>query len=242
MNRRERRASLRQARSPLTVRVSAPSPYPEDADHVYAAAMSHYRQRDFVAAQQLCREVLARTPDHVGSLVLLADMVQQDGRNKQALKLLGQALALDPDNATAHDNIAIAYQALGRRDDAITHFTQAVMLGLVGAESLIANSAAVAAPLQRLAQSWPGALSLTDLLGAQGVARLADEALLMALLQLQPVHDVALEKLLAAIRRGLLQRAVENDRSDSLSPCRSNASSMSMSSLSAAASARNCKR
>jgi tetratricopeptide (TPR) repeat protein len=191
---------------------SAPQPNLTIED-IYAAALSHYRHRDLVAAQRLCRDILTRASGHVGSLVLLGDMVQQEGRNKQAVKLLGQALALDPGNAAAHDNIAIAYQALGRRADAVAHFTQALMLGLGDAENLVKHSAPVAAPLQRLTASWPNQMRLADLLGGEGAEPLANEALLMALLQLRPVHDTALERLLTAIRRGLLQCAAETDDS-----------------------------
>jgi SAM-dependent methyltransferase/tetratricopeptide (TPR) repeat protein len=211
MSRLERRARLSRTGRPAHSGAPNASPSSTRIDDIYATALAHYRRREFVPAQRLCRDILDRAPDHVGSLVLLGDMVQQDGRNKQAVKLLGQALALDPNNAAAHDNIAIAFQALGRRGDAIAHFTQALMLGLGDAESLVANSAAVVAPLQRLAPGRPGALRLADLLGAEGAAHLADEALLMALLQFRPVHDIALEQLLTAIRRGLLQSAIEND-------------------------------
>jgi tetratricopeptide (TPR) repeat protein len=118
---------------------------------IYAKATAHYQRREFPPAENLCRTILARDPRHLGGLVLLADLVQQSGRNKLAVKMLKQALALDCSDAAAHDTIAIAYQALGRRDDAVRHFAQAVALGLGGAEMLIKQSAAVAAPLKRLA-------------------------------------------------------------------------------------------
>jgi predicted Zn-dependent protease len=120
-------------------------------DEVYATATTHYRHREFVPAEHLCRAILARDPDHLPSLVLLADLMQQSGRNKLAVKTLKQALALDCSNAAAHDTIAIAYQALGRRADAVRHFAQAMALGLGGAEMLVKQSTAVAAPLKRLA-------------------------------------------------------------------------------------------
>jgi 2-polyprenyl-3-methyl-5-hydroxy-6-metoxy-1,4-benzoquinol methylase len=164
-------------------------------------------------AQSLCRDILARDPHHVRGLVMLGDMVQQDGHNKQAVKLLGQALALEPGNAAAHDNIAIAYQALGRRDDAVAHFTQALLLGLGDAENLVKHSAVVTASLHRLAAAWPRSLRLAELCGDQGAAPLADEALLLALLRSRPVHDIELERLLTAIRRGMLQHAAERDDS-----------------------------
>jgi 2-polyprenyl-3-methyl-5-hydroxy-6-metoxy-1,4-benzoquinol methylase len=211
MNRRERRASLSRAALLLPPGMQAPLPPSSSIADVYATAMSHYRRREFVAAQRLCREILVRAPNHVGSLVLLGDMAQQDGRNKQAVKLLAQALTIDSGNVAAHDTIAIAYQALDRRDEAVAHFTQALMLGLGDAETLITHSPAVAAALQRLAGSEFGQLPLAELLGADGASHLAGEALLMALLQNRPVHDLALEQLLTAIRRGLLQCAAERD-------------------------------
>jgi Tfp pilus assembly protein PilF len=130
------------------------SKYPSPAssiEEIYAAATTHYRHREFVPAEHLCRAILTRDPDHLRSLVLLADLMQQSDRNKLAVKMLNQALVLDCSDAAAHDTIAIAYQALGRRDDAIRHFAQAVALGLGDAETLIKQSAAVAAPLKRLA-------------------------------------------------------------------------------------------
>ena len=174
--------------------------------------MAYYRRGELAAAQSLCRNILARDPDHVGSLVLLGDLAQQDGRNKQAVKLLTQALALDPCNPAAHDNLAIAHQALGRRDDAVAHFAQALMLGLGDAENLIKHSATLAALLQRLTSAWPRILPLTELLGDAGAGPLGRDALLLALLQLRPVHDLELERLLTSIRRGLLQDSVDDDQ------------------------------
>src|ERR1700757_3106300 len=114
MNRKARRAAAKQA-------ATSPSPAAADsaveaakADDIYAEAISHYRKGEFVQAENLCRLALSRDSHHVRSLVLLGDVVQQGGRNKLAVKLLNQALELDHTDAAAHDNIAIAYQALGR--------------------------------------------------------------------------------------------------------------------------------
>src|SRR5262249_40200665 len=122
MNRKARRASAKQARmAPDATAFSDPLQVAK-IDDVYAAAMVHFRKGEFVQAENLCRLALGRDPNHLRSLVLLGDIVQQGGRNKLAVKLLGQALALDRCDAAAHDTIAIAYQALGRRDEAMAHF------------------------------------------------------------------------------------------------------------------------
>jgi 2-polyprenyl-3-methyl-5-hydroxy-6-metoxy-1,4-benzoquinol methylase len=96
-------------------------------------------------------------------------------------------------------------------DEAVAHFTHAVALGLRDPEMLVKQSAAVAAALKRLADAWPRQLPLADLLGAQGAGAMARDAMLIALLQSKVLHDLELERLLGAIRRGLLQSAIEGD-------------------------------
>ena len=212
MNRKARRAAAKQAGFPLPP-AAADSPFQAaKAEDIYAAAISHYRKGEFVQAENLCRLALNRDARHLRSLVLLGDVVQQGGRNKLAVKLLNQALELDRTDAAAHDNIAIAYQALGRRDEAVAHFTHAMALGLRDPEILVKQSAAVTAPLRRLADAWPRQLRLAELLGADGAGAMAREAMLLALLQSKVVHDPELERLLTAIRHGLLQHAIEADR------------------------------
>ena len=209
MNRRMRRANLKAVGHVRPSVVAASLPQSARVEDLYAAAMAHYGRTEFAPAQALCRAALQRRPDHVRSLVLLGDMAQQEGRNRSALKLLGQALAVDAADAAAHDTIALAYQALGRRADAVEHYTLALALGLSDAASLIKQGAAVATALRRLAAAWPKQLPLGELLGLHGASALAAEPLLLALLQSQAVFDVELERLFTAIRRGLLQCAIE---------------------------------
>ena len=212
MNRKARRAAAKQAEFALSPAVADRPFEAAKADDIYAPAISHYRKGEFVQAENLCRLALSREPRHLRSLVLLGDVVQQGGRNKLAVKLLSQALELDRTDAAGHDNIAIAYQALGRMNEAVAHFTHAMALGLRDPEILVKQSAAVTAPLKRLADAWPRQLPLAELLGAKGASAMAREAMLLALLQSKVVHDLELERLLTAIRRGLLQHAIEADR------------------------------
>jgi 2-polyprenyl-3-methyl-5-hydroxy-6-metoxy-1,4-benzoquinol methylase len=97
-------------------------------------------------------------------------------------------------------------------DEAVAHFTHAMALGLRDPEILVKQSAAVTAPLRRLADAWPRQARLAELLGAQGAVVMARDAMVLALLQSKVVHDLELERLLTAIRRGLLQHAIERDR------------------------------
>jgi 2-polyprenyl-3-methyl-5-hydroxy-6-metoxy-1,4-benzoquinol methylase/Flp pilus assembly protein TadD len=210
MNRKARRVAAKRAATALPPAGTDSRFQAAKADDIYAAAISHYRKGEFVQAENLCRLALGREPRHLRSLVLLGDIVQQGGRNKLAVKLLSQALELDRTDAAAHDNIAIAYQALGRMAEAVAHFTHAMALGLRDPEILVKQSAAVTAPLKRLADAWPRQVRLAELLGAQGAGAMAKEAMLLALLQSRVAHDFELERLLTAIRRGLLQHAIED--------------------------------
>lgn len=182
----------------------------EAADEIYAKAISHYRGGELIQAEKLCRLAVARNPRHVRSLVLLGDVVQRSGRNKLAVRLLSEALELDCADAVAHDTIAIAYQALGRRPEAVRHFTAAIALGLRDVEMLVARSDAVAAALKRLADAWPRQLPLAELLGRAGAAPFAADAMLIALLQSRIIHDLELERLFTAMRRGLLDQAANS--------------------------------
>ncbi len=46
-------------------------------------------------------------------------------RPEEAIPAYRQALALDPDFADAHYNVALLFEARGRRSEAITHFRAA---------------------------------------------------------------------------------------------------------------------
>lgn len=208
MGRRERRAHARSVRQGYSWKGSAHGT--DNIDDLVATATKCYRDRDFVSARNACRAILARNSEHLRSLVLLGDMAQQEGRNNQAIKFLDKALTLDHRDVAAHDNIAMAYQALGRRSEAIQHFVQAIAFGLSDPELLVKQSAAVAVPLKRCLDAWPRRLHLSELCDAQGLAPIAKQALLLALMQSRPIFDVGLEQLFTQLRRNLLRLATEN--------------------------------
>src|ERR1700690_3879305 len=126
MNRKERRASVKRDAPSASHAPSGSLPHAVAIEDQFAVAMAHYRSGDLALAQNTCRAVLKRDSKHIRCLVLLGDIAQQDGRNNLAVKLLGQALAQDNTNAAAHDNIAMAYEALGHQDLAIQHFSLAL--------------------------------------------------------------------------------------------------------------------
>src|SRR3954470_10639257 len=123
--------------------------------------------------------------------IALAATHQAQGQPREAVKLLKQVLAREPNNAAVHDNIAIAYQTLGRRDDAVRHFRQAFSFGLYGVRGgnvLMSQSPTLISALGRFARAYPRQLPLAELLGAGNAV--ADDARLLALLQSEIARDV----------------------------------------------------
>jgi tetratricopeptide (TPR) repeat protein/SAM-dependent methyltransferase len=77
------------------------------------------------------------------------------------------------------------------------------------ATALIEQNPAVAAAIERSERAWPQGLLLHDLFGAVGVAPLACDNLLHALLQATFVRSGRFERFLTNVRYGLLQLALE---------------------------------
>jgi Tfp pilus assembly protein PilF len=115
--------------------------------------MLHYESGELAQAQQYCRQVLAREPNHVAGLTLLGTIARETGRNNAAFRLYAKALAADPRNPRSHYNLALAYEALGNRDEAVRHFTSAIALGFDNPATLAKRSPAIAACLSHLAKT-----------------------------------------------------------------------------------------
>jgi 2-polyprenyl-3-methyl-5-hydroxy-6-metoxy-1,4-benzoquinol methylase len=208
MNRQERRA----ARSGHAAsRSAAPAARDADIDGLFAAAVRHDRAGEPAQAQQLCRAILAKNPNHLASLVLSGSLAQQAGRNRAAVKTLRKALDIDDGDARVHDTIAMAYQALGQRDEAVRHFSRAIAGGLSGVEELIKRSPAIGACLMRLRGAGVRRMTLGELSGDDGLGAIAEDALLLGLLRTRPVCDLELERFFTALRFALLQRACEEN-------------------------------
>lgn len=150
----------------------------------------------------------------IQELVGQAAMYQRGGHHRDAVRILKEVLAREPIHPAAHDCIAMAYQALGRIDDAVRHFREAIALGLLDVEALVKQSPAVMAALGRLIFAWPRPVPLVELIGAGGAGSLGADPLLLALLQTRAICDIELERLLTTIRRVLLQEALSGQVTD----------------------------
>jgi protein O-GlcNAc transferase len=87
-----------------------------------------YAQRQWSAAEPICRDILDRQPDHPGALTLLGIMMAQTGRAPEAAGLFERAVRCTPRNAEAHNNLGNALRDLGRSRDALSCYERAVAL------------------------------------------------------------------------------------------------------------------
>jgi Flp pilus assembly protein TadD len=87
------------------------------------------------AAEQVCREVLARAPDHTEALHLLGVIALQAGRPHEAIGLITQAVALRPDAASYLCNLGEAHRAVGEHGQALACQRQALALDPALAEA-----------------------------------------------------------------------------------------------------------
>lgn len=82
-----------------------------------------------VASLQRALEVLpTRSVARAGAYNNLANVRRSQGRYREAVTHLSEALRVNPYDANAHNNLGDALQHLGRREDAMDHFRTAIRL------------------------------------------------------------------------------------------------------------------
>jgi Flp pilus assembly protein TadD/SAM-dependent methyltransferase len=79
------------------------------------------------------------------------------------------------------------------------------------AASLVKVHPEIAAVIERIAGAWPRRLPAEEVFGRSGLAVVARDELLLALLESTPVADVTLERFLTAVRAALLPLAAVNE-------------------------------
>jgi 2-polyprenyl-3-methyl-5-hydroxy-6-metoxy-1,4-benzoquinol methylase len=121
-----------------------------------------------------------------------------------------QAVAREPENAQAHNELACMLLQQGKPDQAAAHFERALTLmpelfeqypALVA--TLINVNPAARAGLARAANAAQGGLSPNEILDPSELATLSRDPLLRCMLECAPVRDLNLERYLASVRRSL---------------------------------------
>jgi len=91
-------------------------------------ALALQQQGQLAQAQALYQGILKEQPDHFDSLHMLGLIATQTQQHQRAVELIGQAIRVDPSQATAYSNIGLALRALKQTEAAITNFEKAIAL------------------------------------------------------------------------------------------------------------------
>jgi protein O-GlcNAc transferase len=83
-------------------------------DHQFAEAFQHHAAGRLAEAEHIYRAIVARNVRHAGSLHGLGLMAFQTGRPDIAERLIGEAIAVTPDNADYHSDLGLALAQLGK--------------------------------------------------------------------------------------------------------------------------------
>jgi protein O-GlcNAc transferase len=79
-------------------------------------------------AERIYRQILNKRSDHFEARHLLGLLRYQQGRNREALDLIGAALKLRPDSVVALSNYGLALEMAGRYEEALVSFDRALAL------------------------------------------------------------------------------------------------------------------
>ena len=90
--------------------------------------LEHQAKGRFAEAETICREFLQLNPDHPAALNLLGVACSQQGRKDEGAKFLERAIAIQPNAADLHSNLAMIYVESGKLDEAIATAHRAIAL------------------------------------------------------------------------------------------------------------------
>ena len=160
----------------------------------------------------------ARAAEPAGSQInkmfLDALALESAGKLDDAARSYKRVVGLNPDHAEAHNNLARVFHAQGKAKDASVFYAHALALmpqlfqqysGIRG--TLTSLLPQLDEALRRQMAAWPKRLGESELFGEAGLAAIADNPLLLVLLQSTPICDVAFERLLTALRASLASAA-----------------------------------
>ncbi len=103
---------------------------------LFQKALALHQQGELAQAEALYRAILQQAPKHFDALHLLGVIACQRTQYEAAVRLIGEALQLDPNSAAAHSNQGIALSGLKRPAEALACYDRALALRPDYAEAL----------------------------------------------------------------------------------------------------------
>ena len=132
-------------------------------------------------------------------------------------------VALNPDDAKAHNELACVLLEQGEPREAAAHFARAVALAPESLEqypsvvaTLLNVNPAIRAGVSRVASAWPRQLPAHDVLGPEGLASISNDPLLLCMLETATVRDLKLERYLIAVRQLIVDMASAPSHGDNV--------------------------
>src|SRR5882757_4404455 len=84
---------------------------------IFQQALSAHQSGQLSQAQGLYEHILSQQPNHGDALSLLGVIAIQKNDPNLAVRLIGKAIEVNPNNTAAYSNLGIAWQALMRMEE-----------------------------------------------------------------------------------------------------------------------------
>jgi predicted O-linked N-acetylglucosamine transferase (SPINDLY family) len=97
-----------------------------EVEALWEAALAQHRAGRLGEAERLYREVLARRPAHPQALHRLGMLAYRAGRYEAARDWMSRALEVEGGDAGRYNDLGLVYQALGRFEEAVECYRQAI--------------------------------------------------------------------------------------------------------------------
>jgi len=170
-----------------------------------------------VDAEASLRRALQIKPDFIEALNSLALLLNAQGDPATALNIVYHSLHLRETAEAKNIFVACAKHLHFTQDD--SGIRTAMVRALTepwgrpselaqAATGLVRLGADIGGCVARAVSAWPRRLAAQELFGASGLAALANDALLIALLDAMPVCDIEMERFLTLARHALLEAAM----------------------------------
>jgi protein O-GlcNAc transferase len=91
-------------------------------------AVRYHQAGQFQQAESLYNQILKEDPDHADALHLLGVIARQRGEYDLAVELINKAIAKNSSVFIYHNNLGNAFKAIGRLNDAVECYEEALHL------------------------------------------------------------------------------------------------------------------
>lgn len=125
---------------------------PQNIQMTIQAALELFQHGNLLPAERICRKIISISPNHADALHLLGVIECQNNHLSAGIKLIRQAIQLNPGNAFAVCSLANALESLGRREEALENYNLALKINPEFAQAHY-SQANILAELRRFAEA-----------------------------------------------------------------------------------------